>query len=359
VVNRDGVRVGVVGCGYWGSKHVRVLSGLDTVDQVAVIDSNPNRVMGLVRSFPAARAFSTLGAALDSVDALVIATPPTLHVPLALQAMSAGKHVLVEKPLATTSADASLLIDTAEEAGVQLMVGHTFEHNAAVWKLRALVQSGQLGDLYYLDTARLNLGLYQSDVNVIFDLAPHDISVLNFVLGVQPDAVHAWGAKHAHRSFEDVAYLRLSYDALGICANVHVSWLDPCKVRRVTAVGSRQMAVYNDLSTDQPIRIFDKGVELGLEGDLTQPPMSYRYGDVVAPYVPANEPLAVQDEHFVNCIRAGVQPRTDGANGQAVVDVLECAQMSITQGRTVRLDEVRSPRPDERDADAALVPAVT
>jgi predicted dehydrogenase len=359
VANSDGLRVGVVGCGYWGSKHVRVLSGLDAVDQVAIIDSNVNRVSGLVRSFPAARAYSTLEAALDSVDAVVIATPPTLHVPLALQAMAAGKHVLVEKPLATTSADASLLIDTAEEAGVQLMVGHTFEHNAAVWKLRALVQSGQLGDLYYLDTARLNLGLYQSDVNVIFDLAPHDISVLNFVLGAQPDTVHAWGAKHAHRSFEDVAYLRLCYESLGICANVHVSWLDPCKVRRVTAVGSRQMAVYNDLATDQPIRVFDKGVELGLEGDLTQPPMSYRYGDVVAPYVPANEPLAVQDEHFVSCIGAGVRPKTDGANGRAVVEVLECAQMSIAQGRTVRLDEVRTSKPDERNSDAALVPALS
>lgn len=373
MASNDGLRVGVVGCGYWGSKHVRVLNGIDAVEQVAIIDSNIHRVSGLVRSFPAAKAFSTLDAALDSVDAVVIATPPTLHVPLALQAIAAGKHVLVEKPLATTSADAALLIDSAEEAGVQLMVGHTFEHNAAVWKLRALIESGQLGDLYYLDTARLNLGLYQSDVNVIFDLAPHDISVLNFVLGVQPDSVHAWGAKHAHRNYEDVAYLRMCYDSLGICANVHVSWLDPCKVRRVTAVGSRQMAVYNDLAVEQPIRVYDKGVELGLEGDMTQPPMSYRYGDVVAPYVPANEPLAVQDEHFVDCIGAGVGNRTDGVNGLAVVEVLECAQISIMEGRTVRLDEVRSTRPRHlsddrlasepiRDAemlsDSALVPAL-
>ena len=176
------------------------------------------------------------------------------------------------------------------------MVGHTFEYNPAVWKLRELVQSRELGDVYYLDSARLNLGLYQNDVNVILDLAPHDVSIINHVLGRKPVAVQAWASRHAHQHFEDVAYLRLFYDdnfdGHGLSANIHVSWLDPCKVRRVTAVGSTKMAVYDDLAADERIRVLDKGVCPPPVGDdLTQPPMSYRYGDILVPFVAPDEPL--------------------------------------------------------------------
>ncbi len=174
------------------------------------------------------------------MDAIVVATPPTSHVPIALRAIAAGKHVLVEKPLAPTAAEARQLISAAADAGVLLMTGHTFEYNPAVWKLRELVQSGVLGDVYYIDSARLNLGLYQTDVNVILDLAPHDVSIINYVLGEQPVAVQAWASRHAHPRFEDVAYLRLIYADERLSAHIHVSWLDPCKVRRVTAVGSAE-----------------------------------------------------------------------------------------------------------------------
>src|SRR6266487_1572716 len=295
-----GFRVAVVGCGYWGSKHVRVLHATEGVEEVAVVDSREDRVRSLARSYKSAPWHTALGPALDEVDAVVVATPPSTHVAVALQAIEAGKHVLVEKPLAPTSEGARQLDSAASAAGVILMVGHTFEYNPAVRKLRELVQNGELGEVYYIDSARLNLGLYQNDVNVILDLAPHDISIINNVLGRKPVAVQAWAARHAHRRFEDVAYLRLFYDDFfddrGMSANIHVSWLDPCKVRRVTAVGSQKMAVYDDLATEERIRILDKGVCL--------PP--------------------------------------DGDNGLAVVEALEAAEVSRRLGRPVLLEETSS-----------------
>jgi predicted dehydrogenase len=213
------------------------------------------------------------------------------------------------------------------------MVGHTFEYNAAVWKLREVVESGELGEIYYIDSARLNLGMYQTDLNVVWDLAPHDISIINYLLGSCPSVVEAWGAKHAHRSQEDVAYLRLTYPDRALRAQVHVSWLDPCKVRRVTVVGSRKMAVYNDLADQERIRIYDKCVVAAEREDIRNRPMSYRYGGISAPFIPMQEPLTVQDQHFVECAGSGRRPRTDGASGLAVVQVLEAAARSLERGR--------------------------
>ena len=214
--------------------------------------------------------------------------------------------MLIEKPLATTTAGAQELIEAAKDAGVTLMVGHTFEYNGAVWMLRDLVQSHELGDLYYLDSARLNLGLYQSDVNVIFDLAPHDISIANHVLGSAPTSVHAWGSRHVDPTFEDVAFLQLGYDDIGVQAHIHVSWLDPRKVRLITAVGSRKMAVYDDTNADERIRIHDKAVLPG-DGDK-EPRLRYHHGAVTSPVVSFEEPLAVQARHFVDCVTTGAQP---------------------------------------------------
>jgi predicted dehydrogenase len=232
----------------------------------------------------------------------------------------------------------------SRERDVVLMVGHTFEYHSAVWALREMITRGDLGELYYLDTSRLNLGLYQHDVNVLFDLAPHDISILNYVLGSTPTSVECWGSRHAHRRLEDIAYLRVCYDEPHVEANVHVSWLDPCKVRRMTIVGSSKMVVFDDLEGEERIRVHNKSVVQPDEtADLTMPPMSYRYGEVVAPYLVVNEPLLLEDEHFVDCIQTGMLPLTDGANGLAVVEVLEAAQLSMREHREVFIDEVRRP----------------
>jgi predicted dehydrogenase len=333
------LRIGVVGAGYWGSKHVRTLSSLAEIDRVAVIDPSSERVRALQRTYPALQAFDSLGQALDSVDAVVIATPPSTHAPLALRALQAGKHVLVEKPLATSTTDARMLADAAEERGLVAMVGHTFEYHAAVWALRDVVRGEGFGELYYLDTARLNMGLYQHDVNVLWDLAPHDISILNYVLGSTPTSVECWASRHAHRRLEDIAHLRLYYEEPRVEATVHVSWLHPSKTRRVTAVGSEQMVVFDDLATEERIRLHHKSVrQSDLESqDLSQPPMSYQYGDVVTPYLVVNEPLVVEDQHFVDCIAGRCSPATGADNGLAVVEVLEAAQHSLESGRRTDL----------------------
>lgn len=337
----SGISVGVVGCGYWGSKHVRVLEGMTEVKQVVAIDGRQDRLTSLRRSFPQLLTSSSLESALDLVDAVIIATPARTHAQLAMVAMTAGKSVLVEKPLASSTEEAQMLVDEASFRRVTLMVGHTFLYNPVVWQLRDLVQSGELGRIFYLDAARLNLGLYQPDINVMWDLAPHDVSICNYLLDAEPDAVEAWGSTHAHH-LEDVVYMRLLYSRLGVIANIHVSWLDPCKVRRTTVVGSEKMAVYNDVASQERLRIFDKGV-VANSGDLQDIPMSYRYGEIRSPYIDFQEPLALEDRDFVGSAITGQQPKADGSNGMAVVRVLEAADLSLRNGRRVATDEISRP----------------
>lgn len=351
-LKQRGIRVGVVGVGYWGSKHVRVLRSTPGVTSVFAVDPML-KVAG--RDGLADTAFGNLEEAIPNVDAVVIATPPSTHAELGLAAIAAGKHVLIEKPLATSVQQARQLVDAARLAGVVLMPGHTFQHNAAVHHLRNLVVSGELGDLYYLDCARLNLGLYQSDVNVITDLAPHDISIANFVLGSQPTTVTAWGSRHVHPDFEDVAYLRLDYEDRGVRANVHVSWLDPSKVRRITAVGSLKMAVYNDMAADGRIRVYDKAVRPAVGGAGPLSGVAYHEGGMQAPYVAFSEPLAVQDQNFVTSILEGTSPAVDGESGLAVVAVLECAQRSLREQRPVRLAEIDLGTADPRAVAAPVL----
>ena len=339
------LRVGVIGCGYWGSKHVRVLHSIEAVSQVVLIDTNRLRMNLLMQAFPMASAFESLADAIaaDAIDAVVIASPAATHASVALEAIDAGLHVLIEKPFATRADDAQQMVCAAEAASVTLMAGHTFAYNSAVQHLRDVVRRNDLGEIHYLDAARLNLGLYQPDVNVIWDLAPHDISVANFVLGGLPIAVTAWGSRCATPLVEDVATLRLDYPG-GVVATIRVSWLDPCKVRRTTVVGSRGMAVYNDMNDSERIKIYDRGVANELEDDLNpktahEAPLTYRYGDVTAPFVDFKEPLLVEDRHFVSSILDGTVPDTPGTDGVDVVKVLEAADRSIGEARTVSLDE--------------------
>lgn len=336
-----GIRVAVVGVGYWGSKHVRVLRSTTGVSAVIGVDQ---RFTTTGNEGPEidhdVTAYSCIEDALPYIDAAIIATPPASHASLGIKAIEAGKHVLIEKPMASTTGAAQRLIGAADEAGVLLMPGHTFEHNSAVHKLREIIRTGQLGRLFYLDCERLNLGLYQADVNVILDLAPHDISISNFVLGSRPTTITAWASRNIHPEHEDVAYLRLDYADLGIRTNIHVSWLNPDKVRRITAVGSRKMVVYNDMIENERIRVYDKSAVPPSEADGPLSQVAYHLGDTVSPFVAFAEPLAVQDQHFIDCIINGSRPSVDGSSGLAVVQALECAQISLCEERPVAMAEV-------------------
>jgi predicted dehydrogenase len=336
----DGLRVGVVGVGYWGSRHVRVLRSTTGVTRVIGVDERFTGETGSPQLIDCdAAGYADLGSALAEVDAIIIATPPSSHYSLGMQAIEAGKHVLIEKPLAVSLNEARALVDAAEAAGIVLMPGLTFLYNAAVHKLRDVVRN-ELGKVHYLDCERLNLGLYQPDVNVILDLAPHDISIVNFVLNSRPTTVTAWGSRYVHPKYEDVAQLRLDYSDIGVAVNIHVSWLNPHKVRTITAAGSRKMVVYDEMAVDERIRVYDKFAMSPQESSGPLSRVAYHFGDVVSPFIDFSEPLAVQDQHFVTCVLNGCVPSTNGHDGLAVVEVLECAQTSLREQRPVTVAEV-------------------
>jgi predicted dehydrogenase len=329
------VHVAVVGYGYWGSKHVRVLSSMPGV-AVTVVDSDVGRLREAAAHYPAVESTAErIDQVLDRVDAVLVATPPASHVDVAMRALTAGKHVLVEKPLATSVKDAEALVSAAAANNVHLVVGHTFEYNAAVRQLRDIIRSGELGRVLYIDSARLSLGLYQRDVNVIWDLAPHDVSITSFLLDELPIAASVWAHRNIGPWREDVAYLRLDFPTTH--AFVHVSWLNPNKVRRTTVVGERRMAIYDDMSDNERIRIYDIGVD---PAEIDNPhlahemPVTYRTGDIISPFVPFREPLMVQDEEFVECIRTGLPSTTPGERGLDIVRVLTATDVALATGRT-------------------------
>lgn len=337
----DPVVIGVVGTGYWGSKHLRVLQGLSGVEIVLVERDRAKRA-AMADFFPSARPFERVEDAVDHIDAAIVATPPRSHEEVATGLLQHGRHVLVEKPLATTVAGGEAMIHAADANGAVLMAGHTFEYNPAVAVLRQAIDDDQLGRLHYIDSSRLNLGLYQQDVNVLWDLAPHDISIVNHLLGAEPVQVAVWASAHAHQRLEDVAYMQLQYDSPDVMAHIHVSWLYPRKVRQLAVVGDQRMAVYNDVDSEERIRIYDKSVASNGddEAPLSGPPMSYRYGGITSPYVDPAEPLALEDQHFVDCIRAGATPRSDGRAGLGVVRVLEAAEEALRSGLPVKVADV-------------------
>ncbi|CAH2605704.1 Gfo/Idh/MocA family oxidoreductase (plasmid) [Rhodovastum atsumiense] len=353
-----GLRVAVVGCGYWGSKHVRVLSATPGVAGITLIEQDLALARSLQVRFPTTTICTSLNEALPYVDAVVIATPPESHGELALAALRARKPVLVEKPLTTSLDEARLLVAEARRSGALLMVGHTFQFNPAVRELRRRLQAGELGEIYYIHSARLNLGLYRPDVNVIWDLAPHDISILNFLLDAVPRSVDAWGASLAFGGIEDMAYVKLQYDDPKVTGYVHLSWLDPRKTRTVTIVGSRKMAVYDDMA-EEPLRIFDRSVH-GHEGSPPshERPAMYRYGDIVAPYIRPDEPLALQDRHFIDSIRQNRVPEASGEQALGIIAALEAIDRSmrnrgqVTVPSLAELEPRRDMRPPVGDRHA-------
>lgn len=324
------IRVGIIGCGYWGPNLIRNFSEIQTSEVVAVADlreerlkslRNPNQQMATTTDY---RDLFNL-----DLDAVVIATPPATHYKLAKEVLDHGLNVLIEKPMTTSSAQAEELIELAEQRGCVLMVGHTFEFNSAVYALKRLVDGGEMGKIYYVDSARLNLGLFQRDLNVLWDLAPHDLSIITYVLGCNPLSVEVYGMDCVFKGIHDVAYMNLVFPN-NILAHIHVSWLDPCKVRRVTVVGSKKMVVYNDIEALEKIKIYDKGVEAPeYTSNFGEFQCSYRYGDVVIPNIKFVEPLRQECQHFLDCINNHCKPLTSGEEGLKVVRVLEAAQSSL------------------------------
>jgi predicted dehydrogenase len=333
-MNSNGmVKVGVAGFGYWGPKLVRNFGEMADGELSWVCDMDAARLQRVRTQYPSVRTTQSFDEMLRSgVDAVVVATPIWTHYKLAKTALLAGKHVMVEKPLTANAAEAAELTEIAESRGLTLMVGHTFEYNAAVRALREIVQSGEIGEVLYVDAARLNLGLFQTKANVLWDLAPHDLSILLYVLQQDPIAVSARGSASVTPGIHDVAYVELRFPN-NVLAHVHLSWLDPCKVRRVTVVGSKKMVVYNDLHEVEKIRIYDKGVDRPYETDrFSDFHLTYRYGGMNVPYIPFQEPLRAQCEHFVDCIRTGKTPQSDGRVGTKVVRILEEADKSLQNG---------------------------
>lgn len=349
------INVGIVGCGYWGAKHVRIFSALSGAKLTMVCDADDEVLRQVRDQYANIRTTPDYGNLLRSqIDAVVIATPVSSHYQLAKEALEHGKHVLVEKPMTADSNQALELIRLADMQNIILMVGHTFIYHPAVSYLRQLIKKGNLGEIYYLDTARLNLGLIRPDINVLWDLAPHDISIALHLLDREPISVSARGATHVYPGVCDVAYIELVFpdDTL---AHIHVSWIDPCKVRRVTIVGSKRMAVYNDVSESEKIRIYDKGVTIASENDnFTAWPPKYRFGDVTIPLISNAEPLKLEALDFIQCISEGRRPKCDGWAGFKVVDMLERANASLMNGgersKIARLDHTVS-RPRKQTAE--------
>ncbi len=318
------LRFGVIGWGYWGPKIARNLDALPHAMVAMVADMEASRFASLGMNQSWIQTTTQAEEVFRSdVDAVVIATPVRTHYQLAKEALLHGKHVLVEKPLTASVAEAEELIALANEQQRILMVGHTFEYSPAVNELRKLVQGGDLGKIYCIEAERLNLGLFRSDINVIWDLAPHDVSILLYLLGKKPEQIKVQANAHLQSHIHDIAHLDLGF-ADGMTAHIHVSWLHPCKIRRVTVIGDARMAVYDDTNPAEMVKIYNKGADVHAD-----PGVSYRYGAITIPHIAWIEPLRLECEDFANAIRMGTQPRAHGGVGLEVVRILAAAQEAL------------------------------
>lgn len=329
------LKIGIIGYGYWGPNLARNFNDIPTSELVAIADVREDRLRRAQSLYPGItitrnyRDLFQLG-----LDAVIVSTPPILHYPIAKECLERGLHVLVEKPMTLNSRDAEELVQLADARQLTLMVGHTFEYNSAVHALKKYIDSGELGDIYYIDTARLNLGLFQRDSNVLWDLAPHDVSILLYLLGERPISVSAHGMSCVFEEISDVAYVNLTFPNR-VSANIHVSWLDPCKVRRVTVVGSKKMIVYNDIENEQKLKIYDKGVDAPTyTNGFGEFECNYRSGDITIPNIRFIEPLRQECQTFLDSITDHKRPSSDGQDGLSVVRILEAAQHSMRNGST-------------------------
>jgi len=346
--NGSGIRrigVAVVGCGNWGRNLVRTFHSLPESDLRYVCDLDEGRLARMRAQFPGLRTSTDLDRVLadDSVEAVVIAASAVAHKALALRALQAGKHAYVEKPLALSVEDSEEIVAEAEARGLKLMVGHLLLYHPAVLYLRSLLDNGDLGQLYYLYSQRVNLGVVRQDENALWSFGPHDISVMNFLMGGAPESVAARGQAYLQKGVEDVVFVNLRYPG-GRMGQIQLSWLDPHKIRRMTLVGSRKMAVFDDMEPAEKIRLYDKGAQLSQDYTTFGEYMGLRHGDIVIPRIQNVEPLASEGRHFLECISNGKTPRTDGREGLDVVRVLEAASRSLAEdGAPVAVSRVAVP----------------
>jgi predicted dehydrogenase len=325
------LNLGVVGCGYWGPNLVRNFRSLRQCSIKYVCDSDPNRLARMAELYPEVKGASNIEQLLEdeSLNAIAIAVPVGLHFEIAQKSLLAGKHTFIEKPMAASTAQCKELIDIADRRKLTIMVGHTFLYSAPVRRIKKIVESRDLGELLYISSQRLNLGLFQKDINVAWDLAPHDISIILYVMGKRPVSVNCQGKAHVNPGIEDVTNMSLNFPNGGF-ATLHNSWLDPNKVRRMTFVGSRRMLLYDDNEQLEKIKIFDKCVETPPHYDtFAEFHYSYHYGDTYSPYLQQVEPLKEQCQHFLDCVRDGSRCQTGGEKGLEVVQVLEAACESL------------------------------
>lgn len=338
-------RIGVVGAGYWGPNLIRNFSELPEAELVAVADLRQDRLAHIARRYPGVittpqyQDFFEMG-----LDAVVVATSPPTHHPIAMDCLNHGLHALVEKPLTLNSQHAEELVKLADEKGLVLMVGHVFEYNSVLHMLKKIMDSGELGEIFYISTQRLNLGAFNPNLNVLWDLGPHDISILRYLLDADPLKVSASGASFILKNMEEIVIMCMEFPN-----NVHtqsrMSWLDPRKVREVTIVGDKKMAVYDDVALTEKIRIYDKRVDRPYTDTFGEFQLQYHHGDIVIPQVQLSEPLRAECQHFLECITTGATPRSDGRNGLAVIRVLEAAEASMRNEnglRKVGLEENRN-----------------
>jgi predicted dehydrogenase len=331
-MNGGTLRIGVVGVGYWGPNLARNFAALEGSELAWSCDSSPEALERMASQFPGARPTAELEDLLadDALDAIVLATPVATHAELAVKVLRAGKHCFVEKPMAQATADGERVIAAAQESGRLLMVGHLLEYHPGVRRLKELSDSGELGEIYYIYGNRLNLGKLRADENALWSLGAHDVSVLLYLAGgEEPSEVVAHGESYVREGVEDVVFCYLRFPS-GLSAHLHLSWLDPHKERRFTIVGSRRMATFDDMELERKLTIYDKGFDESARG---YGEYITRSGDVFSPRISNAEPLRVECEHFVECIRRGEQPQSDGASGLRVVRVLEELQRSLAGAR--------------------------
>jgi len=328
---RSVFEVGVIGCGYWGPNLVRNFNQIKETNVIKVADLDDQRLKHMKSIYPlleTTRDYQDILADRD-IDIVAVATPVGTHFRLASEALLAGKHVFIEKPMCRTVEEAEQLITLAAEHRLKLMIGHTFLYTGAVRKMKQIIDSGELGDIYYINSQRLNLGLFQQDINVVWDLAPHDISIILYLLGEFPQALSASGSAHINPQVEDVATVTLHFSN-GLIAFLQCSWLDPDKIRRMTVVGSKKMMVYDDIQPSEKIRIYDKCIERPPYYDsFAEFPYSYKYGDIAIPRLEGGEPIHTELTHFIECIKNDCTPLTDGHNGLQVVRILAEAQTAL------------------------------